>query len=173
MILSQYKNLKFQQGVGLVEVLVALLLLAIGVVGFAALQVRAVTASSEAFQRSQAMVIARDMGERIRVNVGARSEYFLASNWALSTAPANCRQSNCTAAQLAQYDIVEIKTQASAVGANGSANMLTCSGNATLHCLYVAWGNTTPTNSTAANTTSCTLNGTFQPSSTCILLETY
>lgn len=59
---------KSQQGVGMIEVLVALLLLAIGVIGFAALQLRAVDATNEALSRVQAMNLARDLAERIRIN---------------------------------------------------------------------------------------------------------
>ena len=40
--------MKRQTGVGLVEVLVALVLLSIAVLGFVALQIRAITASNEA-----------------------------------------------------------------------------------------------------------------------------
>lgn len=61
-------SLKTQQGVGMIEVLVALLLLAIGVLGFTALQLRAVDATNEALYRVQAMSIARDLAEKIRIN---------------------------------------------------------------------------------------------------------
>ena len=54
-----YQN---QKGVGLVEVLVALLLLAVGVLGYSILQIRAVDASSEALSRSQGMLILRSLG---------------------------------------------------------------------------------------------------------------
>ena len=47
---------QYQKGVGLVEVLVALLLLAVGVLGYSILQIRAVDASSEALSRSQGML---------------------------------------------------------------------------------------------------------------------
>lgn len=57
---------KKNQGVGMVEVLVALTLLAIGVLGFTALQLRAVDATAEANNRIQAMNLARDLAERIR-----------------------------------------------------------------------------------------------------------
>ena len=49
-----------QRGVGIVEVMVALLLLAIGVLGFTALQLRAVSASMEAGNQVAALNIARD-----------------------------------------------------------------------------------------------------------------
>lgn len=168
-----------QQGIGLVEVLVALLLLAIGVIGFAGLQVRAVSATNEAFQRGQAMVLARDMGERIRVNLAARDFYNKTDNWQvgapqpISTYSPNCVTSACTAQQLAQFDINEVRLMAIAIGANGQARMQTCPSNAALRCLYISWGNTQPQNATAADSTSCTLNGSFQPNSNCIMLETY
>ena len=52
----------------MVEVLVALTLLAIGVLGFTALQLRAVDATAEANNRIRAMNLARDLAERIRAN---------------------------------------------------------------------------------------------------------
>lgn len=49
--MHHYKQ-KAQAGVGLLEVLVALILLAIGVLGYVALQLRAMDASSEALSKS-------------------------------------------------------------------------------------------------------------------------
>ena len=57
---------KTQTGVGLVEVMIALLLLGVAVLGFIALQVRAISASEEAGQNVQAMNLARDLSERMR-----------------------------------------------------------------------------------------------------------
>jgi Tfp pilus assembly protein PilV len=55
------KTKKSELGVGLVEVLVALILLAIGVLGYTALQLRAVDASNEALTKSQATVLLRGL----------------------------------------------------------------------------------------------------------------
>ena len=71
---------RYQQGVSLVEVLVAMVLLGVAVIGFVALQVRAVTATSESFNRSQAVSIAQDMSERMRANYGQIAAYSVA-NW--------------------------------------------------------------------------------------------
>ena len=68
-------NYSSQNGVGLMEVLVALLVLAIGVLGFVALQYRAVEASAESTYRVEGMSLARDFAERIRVNRGALEKY--------------------------------------------------------------------------------------------------
>ena len=65
----------YQKGVGLIEVLVALLLLAVGVLGYSILQIRAVDASSEALSRSQGMLITRALAENMRANPGAQTNY--------------------------------------------------------------------------------------------------
>lgn len=64
-----------QKGVGLMEVLVALFILALGVLGFSALQLRAMDAAQEATEYTVAMNNARDLAERMRVNRTALSDY--------------------------------------------------------------------------------------------------
>ncbi|MCU7226027.1 type IV pilus modification protein PilV, partial [Acinetobacter bohemicus] len=68
-------RINHQQGVGLMEVLIALLILAIGVMGFIALQYRAVEATIESGSRIQAINLGRDLAERMRVNRGAENVY--------------------------------------------------------------------------------------------------
>ena len=55
-----------QSGVGLVEVLVAVLLLSIAVLGFSALQVRAVSATDESLVRTKSLSIVRNLAEVMR-----------------------------------------------------------------------------------------------------------
>jgi type IV pilus assembly protein PilV len=62
------------RGVTMIEVLVALLILTIGLLGVAGLQARMQTAEIEAFQRAQAIVLLQDMVDRInatRVNAAS------------------------------------------------------------------------------------------------------
>ncbi len=57
-----------QGGALLIEILVALVLCAFGLLGFAAMQARAASAEFEALQRSQALVLVEDMAARINSN---------------------------------------------------------------------------------------------------------
>ena len=57
-----------QRGATLVEVLVALLVLSIGLLGVAALQVSALQTNQGAHVRSQASVLAYDIADRMRAN---------------------------------------------------------------------------------------------------------
>jgi type IV pilus assembly protein PilV len=55
-------------GFSLIEVLVTILILMVGLLGLAGLQGRAVTSQMEAYQRSQALILLKDMGDRISAN---------------------------------------------------------------------------------------------------------
>ena len=78
MLRMRYSN---QQGVTLVEVLVSMFLLGIAVIGFVALQVRALSVTSESSYRSQAMSIAQDLSERMRANYGKIAKYRTTYGW--------------------------------------------------------------------------------------------
>lgn len=168
------KNMSSQKGVGLVEVLVALLILAVGILGFVALQYRAVEATSEAINRVQAMNIARDMAERIRANRDGLAAYEtqIGTDSATNQAAAskNCMTAKCKADELADFDVSQVIAKADSLGM--SMNMRTCSGNNDgRNCLYVAWGDTSATDGTGAG--DCTNGTAYQASSTCVIMETY
>jgi len=57
-----------QSGFTLIEVLVTLLILAIGLLGLAGLQTRMLSSEMEAYQRSHALVLVQDMVNRINAN---------------------------------------------------------------------------------------------------------
>ncbi|QKF51214.1 type IV pilus modification protein PilV [Pseudomonas graminis] len=74
-----------QQGTTLIEVLVALLVLAIGLLGAAALQLNALKYTDSSRLSSQASFIAYDMMDRIRANPDA--DYSLTSLAAVPSGP--------------------------------------------------------------------------------------
>ena len=108
--------MEYQKGVGLVEVLVALFILAIGVLGFSALQLRALQATTEATDRTMAMTVARDLTDRMRINRLALADYETAINnkatetdcvgSAVSYKPA------CDKTKMAKYDAKQILDKA-------------------------------------------------------------
>lgn len=59
----------------MLEVLIALFIVAVGVLGLAGLQVRATNAEFESYQRSQAIILLDDMVERIRTNRVNKGEF--------------------------------------------------------------------------------------------------
>ncbi|GFE80839.1 type IV pilus modification protein PilV [Steroidobacter agaridevorans] len=66
---------RFQTGFTIVEVLVALVVLAVGMLGMASLYVTTLRSSGTALSRMQAVTLAADMADRIRANRFARALY--------------------------------------------------------------------------------------------------
>ncbi|MGN2484707.1 type IV pilus modification protein PilV [Acinetobacter calcoaceticus] len=176
-----------QVGVGLLEVLVALILLAIGILGYVALQVRAMDASSEALSKSQAIMIMRGLAENIRVNSSQASQYPLFvrsySNYSSTTAaPTLCFNAACTPSQLAQFDAYQAARNADQLGMK--ITMTNCPGVTSSmtqqrQCLFVFWGKTSPVITTnegviSADVSSCmSTNGVYVNNSNCLMMEAY
>ncbi|QOW43160.1 MULTISPECIES: type IV pilus modification protein PilV [Acinetobacter] len=170
-------NYKSQQGVGLLEVLVALVILAIGALGYVMLQVRALEATAESSQRIQAINIARDLAEHIRANrngwtgsTSYQTELATTAAQAKAAATPDCASAGCNPAQLADFDVAEISSYATQYGM--SLGMSACPGTSNRQCLFVAWGNTKPINSTT-DTASCTNETSYRVNSTCVMMEVY
>lgn len=64
-----------QSGLTMIEVLVSIVIIAFGLLGLAGLQSRAQVAENESYQRVQALVLLRDMADRINTNRAAASSY--------------------------------------------------------------------------------------------------
>ena len=73
--LSTYRNMGFS----LVEVLVTIVILSIGLLGLAGLQARALNAQMESYQRSQALILLKDMADRIDANRANAADYMTAA----------------------------------------------------------------------------------------------
>jgi type IV pilus assembly protein PilV len=73
-------NLKNQKGFTLIEVLVAIVVLSIGLLGAAAMQTTAIVGNTSAMNRSQALGLAEEMVDRIRVNAGNTPNIYDAIN---------------------------------------------------------------------------------------------
>ena len=71
---------KAQRGVALIEVLIAFLILSVGLVGFSALQVRAVKATQSSLQRNDAAMLANSILESMRANRAAATAAALPYN---------------------------------------------------------------------------------------------
>ena len=169
------KIINKQTGVGMVEVLVALVLLALGVLGFTALQLRAVEAGEEALLRSQATLLLRGLSESIRANPQGQSFYpkEVQGYAAITSEPSSsksCIDEICTAKQMASYDAFLTAKSAFNVGIN--ITMATCPGVKSMNrqCLFASWGGTKLTNtySGCMNT-----SGKYINNAKCLMMEAY
>lgn len=102
-----------QSGFSIVEVMVALVVLAVGMLGIAGLYVTTLRTNGSAISRTQAVNLASDMADRIRANRFARGAY------AGAEADVGCIgdevADDCTRDQMAQNDLFVWREQMAAL----------------------------------------------------------
>ena len=113
------------EGFTLIEVLIALVILAVGMLGIASLLLSALQSSRIAASRTHAVNLAGDIVERIRANRGAGTIY----DTEITVAPAlvaNCETAaqTCTPAQMAQNDLSRWQSAIAATLPGGSGAVI-------------------------------------------------
>jgi len=100
-------------GFTLIEVLIAMLVLAVGLLGLAGLQATSLKNNQSAYNRSQATQLAYDMTDRIRSNLAEANKLatsaYVTINPNAAAAQADCKtvSTTCTPADLAQNDLAQ------------------------------------------------------------------
>ncbi len=94
-----------QNGISIVESLVALVILSIGMLGIAGLYLQSVQANRTALARTVAVQLVNDMADRIRSNRSGRGDYSAVKGTPPTAPAATCTTASCTPAQLAKQDI--------------------------------------------------------------------
>ena len=166
--MSQFSQ---QQGVGLIEVLVAVLLLSVAVLGFSALQMRAISATDESLIRTQALSTIRGLAENMRANSQQIATYQATINDASKTRE-NCTQ--CTAEQISINESKDAFDKLYSYGIN--VKMVTCPGTANfseVKCIIAAWGDTIAAMDAANGNACADSSGTYKSGSNCVIVETY
>lgn len=117
---NRFNPKRSQVGASLVEVLVSMLVLALGMVGLAALQARTVSYQLGSSQRAQLSGLLADYAERVRSNLNQApgvvpaSEYLYSAAWSaqaadVAAASVNCMSASvtCSGVDLARYDMAQ------------------------------------------------------------------
>lgn len=137
-------------GFTLLEVLIAMIIMAVGLLGLAALQLLSIRDNQDVYWHSQAVALSYEMADRIHANAGV---------WNAGTLPApanscsdNCNSAGhaCDAATMAAYDYCvwgnKVKTQlgneaSATVSISPVADSDVCLGDETMRCLTLSWVN--------------------------------
>lgn len=129
-----YGNNSQQSGFSLLEVLIAVLILSIGLMGLASMQVANLKTVYNSSQKQQATLLLNDLAARIRNNfIGAKAGAYVASLTSCNTNPTNtCRTASCTPSELAALDLHQIMC-GDGTGNIGIKNSLT-NGKLTIAC---------------------------------------
>lgn len=140
---------KKSQGFSLVEVLIALIVMSVGMLGIAGLYVQSMQAGRTSMLRHHAVTLASDIADRIRANPTAGAAYIASTG-----ANNNCvgQGTDCSVAQMAAHDIFLWQAQATEflpVMGDGSQQVIIAYDAAAIPPTYtitVRWDEPTPDN---------------------------
>uniref|UniRef100_E6PLK4 Putative type-4 fimbrial biogenesis PilV transmembrane protein n=1 Tax=mine drainage metagenome TaxID=410659 RepID=E6PLK4_9ZZZZ len=152
---------KFQSGFSLIEVLIALLVIAIGLLGIAGMQALALSNTSTARQRSLAAIQAASMGSMMRANRGywesassvdvTVTGSLSGTSWSsttlsgsVSSQGTDCETSVCSAPlQMAAYDLQSWGLSIAQQLPNGTGRVQCAAGNPVSCQVSVSWSEKT------------------------------
>ena len=154
-------------GFTMVEVLVAIVVLSIGLLGLAGLQATGLKNNNSSYQRSQANILANEMFDRIRANRAGMIAGAYDNPYG-SGAPTDpgCSTTGCTAETMAQFDVYAWETQLAATLPSGTGN-ITGSGPNSIYTITVMWDD----ERTGATGTDC--GGNPEVDLTCFVVSTF
>jgi len=112
------KQPKKAGGFTLIEVLIAMVIMSVGMLGIAGLYVTSMQAGRTSILRHNAVTLAGDVADRIRANPRAAASYALADTGAPS--PCVALATNCTRDEMAANDIYLWSQQARDTMPNGT-----------------------------------------------------
>lgn len=112
----------------MVELMVALLVFSIGLLGLSGAQLSGKQAGFDALQRSVATALAGDIFERMRANPDYAPHYVIeamgSDSARLPEPQPNCEMSNCTGPQLAAFDLWQWQHQLLGAGSGEVGTLL-------------------------------------------------
>lgn len=171
-----------QAGVGLIEVLVSLLILAVAILGFSAVQMNAMRTTDESILRSRAMTVMRSGAEVMRSNNQTISDFKQKLN-DLNDDESDkvdiddgdsCLKKACDPKELAEYDATVLYNYA--IDNEVRIDMHACSttsSNQDRQCMIVSWGETVPTFGSDEDVDCASDNRLYYPKATCFIMEAY
>ncbi|WP_266156430.1 type IV pilus modification protein PilV [Dyella silvatica] len=135
------------QGFSLIEVLVAVLVVSIGLLGIASTLLTATSSATSSYVRQQAVQYTYDILERMRANASVAHDptsgnpYIVAAAAAGSAPSPNCSTATCTPAQMAAFDVWQWQSglQADVPGGLGSVAVSAGTDNTTIVTITVTW----------------------------------
>ena len=97
---------RLQRGISLIESLVAIVVMALGILGILGVQMRTLTDTQTSVRRAQAVRLIEDLGERMKINPNALADInAYVSDFSDEPAPGDCQSKSCTNTQLVAYDL--------------------------------------------------------------------
>jgi type IV pilus assembly protein PilV len=135
-----------QRGIAMMEILVTLVILAIGALGLASMQLNAMKYNKESAVRSKATLLAMELSDRMRANITGvkaasydRNEGYTAALAAKVTAPSCGSGIECSSSNLAQLDLSDWLTDIGKDMPNGTGAVIPITNNSAGYNIVIMW----------------------------------
>ena len=153
---SRKQTTKLPLGIALLEALVALLILAFGLLSLLWMHQQALTQQRQQLMRSVATGIADDLAERMRLNAPQRAMYAKAWGNATTAAP-DCTATACSRQELAMWDMQQLQQTLQSQLPEGDSAVFALTDAAGWWGIVIAWrdANETYRTDTASGTPAC------------------
>lgn len=132
---------KKQCGFTLLEVLIALLILSIGLLGLASLQTNGLRSNQMASMRTTATQLAYNIADRMHANpVGVDAQdYVITVSDVDPVIATDCESTTCTSLQMATYDLSQWRSAINTLPGGSSSITRTVTGTVVTHTITVFW----------------------------------
>ena len=141
-----------QQGFSMVEILVTVVVIAIGLLGLAGLQATSLRNTEESYQRSQAATLAYDMLDRMRANVAGVSAGDYDSITAAPGSYTDCTANTCTVSEMADFNNGDWQANIAAALPSGGGTV-SGNGSGSVFTITISWDDDRDPNTAAASFT--------------------
>jgi len=131
--------MKKNTGFTLIEVLIAMVVLAVGLLGLAGLQATSLKNNQSAYNRSQATQLAYDIADKMRANTNASANYLTSYMPPTAADPkSNCLSAaGCSPTNMAENDLYEWNTAISQVLPEGAIGTIEL--NSGIYTVTINW----------------------------------
>lgn len=130
-----------KNGFTLLEVMIAMVIFAVGLLGLAGIQALSLENSSSSYSRSQAVLLAYEIVDRMKANNPSASPlYVITADTTTVTGYSGssmCINNDCTISDIVKYDMGEWKAAVATLLLGGQASITNPSG--TLHTVTIHW----------------------------------
>ena len=121
-------NYAQHKGFGFIEILVALLVISIGLLGLMVLQTKSLQFNNSSLQRTQAMILVTDIMDRMRANRlrAISTNDYVVSMESTPTASTDCESSTstCSPSEMARHDVKSWREKIAAALPDGQGSIV-------------------------------------------------
>lgn len=120
-----YHSMRSEDGSSLIEVVVAMFVLAVGMLGVLSMQVKSMQFNQSAYYYSQAVYLSNEILESMRSNRSVANTYLIELDEATPTAAKDCgaQGATCTPAELRSFNISQWRENISATLTSGKSSI--------------------------------------------------